>query len=95
MCGPEPVSANISKVLPRQARDTHQKGRKKTYPCVVLPPASAAALLKQAGDGCIFREERDVLCETPLFFEFSLCLFRACLGKMVHFLYKWRKKWRF
>jgi hypothetical protein len=24
-------------------------------------------------------------------FEFSLCLSRACLGKMMHFLYKWRK----
>jgi hypothetical protein len=35
--------------------------------------------------------------ETPLFFfEFSLCLSRACLGKMMHFMYKWhRKKWRF
>ena len=28
------------------------------------------------------------LCETPLFFEFSLCLSRACLGKMMHFMYK-------
>eukprot|EP01046_Picozoa_sp_COSAG06_P004959 COSAG06_NODE_215_length_20124_cov_3.931735_12_plen_73_part_00 len=28
---------------------------------------------------------------------FSLCLSRACLGKMMmHFIYKWhRKKWRF
>jgi hypothetical protein len=25
------------------------------------------------------------LCETPPFFEFSLCLSRACLGKMMHF----------
>jgi hypothetical protein len=24
-------------------------------------------------------------------FEFSLCLSRACLGKMIHFVYKWRK----
>jgi hypothetical protein len=30
-----------------------------------------------------------------LFFEFSLCLSRACLGKMFSFIYKWRKKWRF
>ena len=29
------------------------------------------------------------------FFEFSLCLSRACLGKMFVFIYKWRKKWRF
>ena len=32
--------------------------------------------------------------ETPLFFEFSLCLSRACLGQMMHFIYKWREKWR-
>jgi hypothetical protein len=29
------------------------------------------------------------------FFEFSLCLSRACLGKMFVFIYKWRKKDRF
>jgi hypothetical protein len=28
-------------------------------------------------------------------FEFSLCLSRACLGKMTHFVYKWHKKCRF
>ena len=28
-------------------------------------------------------------------FEFSLCLSRACLGKIMHFIYKWRKKCRF
>eukprot|EP01046_Picozoa_sp_COSAG06_P025205 COSAG06_NODE_2104_length_7581_cov_9.832130_4_plen_264_part_00 len=29
-------------------------------------------------------------------FEFSLCLSRACLGKIMHLMYKWhRKKWRF
>ena len=33
--------------------------------------------------------------KTPLFFEFSLCLSRACLGKMMHFIYKWLRKWRF
>jgi hypothetical protein len=76
-------------------RKVERKQHPLPYPCVVLPPASAAALLKQAGDGCIFREERDVLCETPSAFEFSLCLFRTCLGKMVHFMYEWRKKWRF
>ena len=32
-------------------------------------------------------------CEkTPLSFEFSLCLSRACLGKMIVFIYKWRKR---
>ena len=29
------------------------------------------------------------------FLEFSLCLSRACLGKMRHFIYKWRKKTAF
>ena len=33
--------------------------------------------------------------ENGLFFEFSLCLSRACLGKMMHFIYKWQKKARF
>jgi hypothetical protein len=33
--------------------------------------------------------------KTPLFFEFSLCLSRAWLGKMFVFIYKWRKKRRF
>jgi hypothetical protein len=28
---------------------------------------------------------------TACFFEFSLCLFRACLGKMFVFIYKWLK----
>ena len=30
-----------------------------------------------------------------LFFEFFLYLSRACLGEMIIFIYKWRKKWRF
>ena len=37
----------------------------------------------------------EALHKTPLFFEFSLCLSRACLGKKMHFIYKWLKKWRF
>ena len=28
---------------------------------------------------------------TTAFFEFSLCLSRACLGKMIIFIYKWLK----
>jgi hypothetical protein len=28
----------------------------------------------------------------PSFFEFSLCLSRACLGKMIVFIYKWLQK---
>jgi hypothetical protein len=33
--------------------------------------------------------------ENGTFFEFSLCLSRACLGKRMHFIYKWLKKCRF
>eukprot|EP01046_Picozoa_sp_COSAG06_P012596 COSAG06_NODE_745_length_12649_cov_128.650916_3_plen_94_part_00 len=33
--------------------------------------------------------------KTALFFGFSLCLSRACLGKIMHFIYKWLKKCRF
>jgi hypothetical protein len=34
-------------------------------------------------------------CRNASFFEFSLCLSRACLGKMIIYIYKWRKKRRF
>jgi hypothetical protein len=30
--------------------------------------------------------------KTSSFFEFSLCLSRACLGKMIVFIYKWLQK---
>ena len=30
--------------------------------------------------------------ETPLFLEFSLCVSRACLGKIIVFVYEWLKK---
>jgi hypothetical protein len=33
--------------------------------------------------------------KTGPFFEFSLCLFRACLGKMMIFSIKWRKNGEF
>ena len=33
--------------------------------------------------------------QTVVFFEFSLCLSRVCLGKMIVFIYKWLNKWRF
>ena len=29
--------------------------------------------------------------ENGIFFEFSLCLSRACLGKMIVYIYKWLK----
>jgi hypothetical protein len=36
-----------------------------------------------------------LLRENGTFFEFSLCSSRACLGQMLIFIYKWRKKCRF
>ena len=36
-----------------------------------------------------------LLGENGIFLEFSLCLSRACLGKIIHFIYKWLKKCRF
>ena len=39
---------------------------------------------------------RELLRKRHSVFEFSLCLSRACLGKKMHFIYKWhRKKIRF
>ena len=35
------------------------------------------------------RSDRKVLQENGLYFEFSLCLSRACLGKKIVFIYKW------
>jgi hypothetical protein len=39
-------------------------------------------------------ETKRVLRKTPLLFEIFLCLSRACLDKIIVFMYKWRKKWR-
>ena len=33
--------------------------------------------------------------KTPLFSQLFLCLSRACVGKKMHYMYKWHKKWRF
>jgi hypothetical protein len=37
-------------------------------------------------------EEHRAVRQNGLFFEFSLCLSPACLGKMIIFIYKWLKK---
>ena len=50
--------------------------------------AGATLRLRRAG-GDIIRA--DVLQENGTLFEFSLCLSRACLGKMIVFIYKWYK----
>ena len=60
-------------------------------------PSSHRSLLLQSKVGQAESAVRfhHPLRKTPLFFEFSLCLSRACLGKMMIYIYKWRKKWRF
>ena len=46
--------------------------------------ASATSLTSTMAFGVAYKE-------THLFFEFSLYLSRACLGRMIVFLHKWRK----
>ena len=48
-----------------------------------------------ASAGTISTIWRTPLWKTFLFFEFSLCLSRACLGKKIVFIYKWLKKYVF
>eukprot|EP01046_Picozoa_sp_COSAG06_P026451 COSAG06_NODE_2275_length_7194_cov_10.705144_4_plen_92_part_00 len=53
-----------------------------------------AADAEKAGGGGGDDDDEDSDSEvgkTASFFEFSLCLSRACLGKMIVFIYKWLK----
>ena len=62
------------------------------------PPASPLLLLLHLlyhRDRQLSALQRMPLRKTPLFSQLSLCLSRACLGKMIVFIYKRRKKWRF
>ena len=45
-----------------------------------------------AHDSTTDRARREGPEETPLWFELSLCLSRACLGKMMHLVKKWHRK---
>ena len=106
VCRGLPLSNNKMITLPRQARDkpsTRESAENGKYffshlyiKCIVLP--------RQARDK--HRESTQIKCVPPpiaserlrengTFVEFSLCLSRACLGKIMHFIYKWRKKCRF
>eukprot|EP01046_Picozoa_sp_COSAG06_P059344 COSAG06_NODE_12245_length_1404_cov_1.298084_1_plen_114_part_00 len=40
----------------------------------------------------LVEEDRSNLYSKRTLFEFSLCLSRACLGKKIVFIYKWRQK---
>ena len=64
----------------RVGHDDHEQHRDLDQELVGAPDEHAA-------DGHV----EDDLRKRHLFFEFSLCLSRACLGKMMHFIYKWRK----
>jgi hypothetical protein len=76
---PEPVLAKRSRLYMRM---TQQRG-------------CWGAVPEHGQHRFVPNEQLPGLRNTPLFFEFSLCLSRACLGKMMHFIYKWRKKWLF
>ena len=52
---------------------------------VAVPVLAAAPQRANHGFDAVHLRKRH------LFFEFSLCLSRACLGKMFVFMYKWRK----
>ena len=65
---------------------------------VRLPQHEEHALLRRrvgvsalAGVASSSRIDRSRLRNTPLVFEFSLCLCRACLGNVFVFMYTWRK----
>jgi hypothetical protein len=68
-------------VSPRQARDTHRETQTRVA-------VSCSALLGFERHDCSLG---GVSVRTTAFFEFSLCLSRACLGKMIMFIYKWLK----
>ena len=58
------------------------KGKSKKKSC-----AQALRQLREA----LAKDESSSVRKTASFFEFSLCLSRACLGKVFVFLYKWLK----
>jgi hypothetical protein len=76
-------------ILPRQARDKHRESSKK-----VPFSSSRQSLADRASprERCDTNNPQTPPSTKRAFFEFSLCLSRACLGKMMHFIYKWLKK---
>jgi hypothetical protein len=58
---------------------------------VFLPVESASTTMPNGASGSVVPAYK----KTPFVFEFSLCLSRACLGKMMHFTIKMKQKWRF
>jgi hypothetical protein len=76
-------------ILPRQAQDKHRESTQKRV--AFCCSGRLCARLDAGGAGRAVARMRLVVVRT--FFEFSLCLSRACLGKTMHFIYKWLKKY--
>eukprot|EP01046_Picozoa_sp_COSAG06_P009441 COSAG06_NODE_494_length_15057_cov_7.707782_8_plen_66_part_00 len=63
----------------------------------MAPKVCFRAVLRSIQDGFVHDADEvlAILRENGTFFEFSLCLSRACLGKIMHGIHKWLKKCRF
>jgi hypothetical protein len=72
--------------LPRQARDRH-KGRRGRFNTAVSLLIVSSSPRTEIDHACKSRYALPVLgAKNGIFFEFSLCLSRACLGKMIVFI---------
>ena len=78
-----PSNFEIGLLKPRQVAEL--TNRLHAQPCCRSPCCRCACV---ADGGCGLQE-------IGLFFEVSLCLSRACLGKRMHFSIKMAQKWRF
>jgi hypothetical protein len=84
---PEPVLANHDRVWSDSLPHSNSKKKKGLSFFAFLGP-----LIGRLPPS---RPAGSTLQENVPFWEFSLCLSRACLGKTIAFIYKWRKKRRF
>ena len=77
-------------ILPRQARDKHRESSTQKYEGVFEQTSSSytdVTCLEQRNECDEEDEVRDI---AGSFFEVSLCLSRACLGKMFVLIHKWQ-----
>jgi hypothetical protein len=74
-----------------QGRRKRKKRKKERFAALVWCCAAAGPFVSAPtcydGGSSVSRAVR----KTASFFEFSLCLSRACLGKMIIYIYKWLK----
>ena len=99
-----PVKVNVSFDMRLHCRGLKPKRRlllpNPNLPDQISDDVSASRLIASASIRphppvellCAVGVEAFALRKTPLFFEFSLCLFGACLGKMIHFYIKMAQK---